>query len=181
MKKIILWFILLSISILTVYATVTIAKDRKSQILPWQWILNWQYDSAHNEWDSYKAESRFSFVNGNSKWQDVLVKDNVTWLIWESTPSTIARNWEDSKAYCDNLEKWGYDDWRLPSIMELSTIADYSRYNPSVDTNYFSLDVWFYRSSTSTYSGPLSWSLYLRDWSVYWNSNDENHKSLCVR
>ena len=67
------------------------------------------------------------------------IKDNATELMWQRyTPSIYegeiegyhfskaeGENWE-ARYYCRYLTLGGYDDWRLPTAAELSTIADYS-------------------------------------------------------
>ena len=66
-----------------------------------------------------------------------IVRDNVTGLEWQSDTAPGVYLWDDAKTYCDNLTLGGYSDWRLPTIKELSTIVDWSRYNPAININYF--------------------------------------------
>lgn len=193
MKKIIFVLIIFFVWIFTVYASITVAKNRKSSMIPWQWTWDIKYDPAHNVWASFELENtRFSFINWIEKWENVLVKDNITKLTWESSPSEIKRNWEDSMNYCNWLKKWWYNDWRLPTIQELITLVDYSRNQaPFVNINYFSIfysGFWFwpkYWSSTeylySKYSKNEFWTL-----SFYSISNESLEKnkenySICVR
>jgi len=46
-------------------------------------------------------------------------------------------NWEEALKHSEDMVLGGYSDWRLPSIRELSSIIDYSRMNPAIDTTYF--------------------------------------------
>ena len=48
-------------------------------------------------------------------------------LMWEDTKeaTTTNRNWNDAYLYCKNLEIANYDDFRLPTIDELSELYDY--------------------------------------------------------
>ena len=79
-------------------------------------------------------------------------KSNLTWL--DSTD--IAEqylNWEEAIEYCETVSFAGTEDWRLPNINELITIADRSKY-PATDTSYFknmliNAPVW----SSTTYAG----------------------------
>ncbi|MCZ6794290.1 MAG: DUF1566 domain-containing protein [Planctomycetota bacterium] len=34
-------------------------------------------------------------------------------------------------AYCENVELAGHDDWRLPNVRELESIADYGGRGPA--------------------------------------------------
>ena len=145
MKKInkaFLFVILISTTFSTlfiyVYASNTIASTNKSSYIPWQWIKDWYYDSAHNVWISYLPENRFSFIYWYSPWWTSIVKDNVTWLIWQSekTNTVKLKNYE-AKTYCNNLSQWWYTEWRMPNIKELQSILIYSDYNQGVDSNYF--------------------------------------------
>ncbi len=48
--------------------------------------------------------------------------DKATCLMWESEPGFIAGgNWEPSKTYCENLSLGGFDDWRMPTVLELGS------------------------------------------------------------
>ena len=69
--------------------------------------------------------------NGNAT-----VTDENTGLMWQST-ETRAENWQQALSYCQTLDLAGFNDWRLPSIRELSTLVNDSRTNPSIDTIFF--------------------------------------------
>lgn len=62
-------------------------------------------------------------------------------------------DWQGALAACENLVLADYYDWRLPDRNELQSIVDYSRYNPSIDTDYFSSTAFSrYWSSTADVS-----------------------------
>jgi hypothetical protein len=81
-----------------------------------------------------------------------VVTDRVTGLVWQRAlptpyPGCSARStamavqgdnclWTEAKSYCDNLELAGATDWRLPSKVELESIADETR-SPGIDTTTF--------------------------------------------
>ena len=44
--------------------------------------------------------------------------------------------WQDAVDYCDGLTYVGFSDWHLPSLFELTTIVNYGRDNPAIDTTY---------------------------------------------
>ena len=53
------------------------------------------------------------------------IKDNNTGLVWQKSDDGVKRNWQDANDYCNNLTLAGYT-WRIPSLLELHSIVDYS-------------------------------------------------------
>ena len=58
---------------------------------------------------------------------DGTITDRATRLMWTNSDSGKTMNWEEALSYAEDLEKAGYDDWRLPNVKELQSILDYSR------------------------------------------------------
>ncbi len=79
-----------------------------------------------------------------------VVTDHVTSLQWEATAGCAAGCTQaDAAARCDNLTLRGYDDWRLPTRIELVSIVDYMRHAPAIDTSMFLGTLnGYYKSST---------------------------------
>ncbi len=65
------------------------------------------------------------------------VLDLVTGLEWERTADGSPRSQATSAAYCEGLELDGKSDWRLPSRIELASLVDYARFNPTIDRAVF--------------------------------------------
>lgn len=92
---------------------------------------------------------------------DGTITDNDTGLVWMQTTGDIDSdddvdsddevNWETALIYCENLTFSGESDWRLPTIKELQSIADYSKHNPTIDTIYFPDTISTYYWSSTTY------------------------------
>jgi len=90
---------------------------------------------------------------------DSTITDQATGLMWAQDDSGEGMLWEEALAYAEDSDYAGYDDWRLPNIKELQSIADYSGVFPAMDTSVFNLteltnimdqvDYPFYWSSTS--------------------------------
>jgi len=107
---------------------------------------------------------------GSLEWQD------------NSEVKTIKLNWKDSKIYCQELSLAGYDDWRLPTIKELQSIADISRYNPAIkrgfvyvaSSNYWSL-------SEDVSSTMFAWSIYFNGGHTGFHSKTHKYFVRCVR
>lgn len=88
---------------------------------------------------------------------DATIKDNVTGLIWQQTEGGLM-NWDAALNYCESLILAGNSDWRLPNYKELSSLIDYSRINPAIDTAYFpgTQASFYWSSSTTLFSGSHS-------------------------
>jgi hypothetical protein len=128
-----------------------------------------------------KASSKqVSLVRYSLGDNDATVTDHKTGLIWQQVVDGTIRNWDDAGQYCENLVLGGHDDWRLPRIDELETIADYSRYNPAIDPvfNARSGDNW----SGSTYVGNPDYAWYVHFYNGYVSAvNKPNYGGNYVR
>jgi hypothetical protein len=85
------------------------------------------------------------------------VTDTVTGLVWQCGTSGYA--WPEAKAYCAQLTLDGLSDWRLPAVMELRTVVDFTRILPSIDPTAFANagPGVFWTSSPSAFSPGNVW------------------------
>lgn len=81
---------------------------------------------------------------------DGTISDSATGLVWQKDENATA-NHSGAALACGNLALAGYSDWRLPSVTELMSIADYSKKDPAIDTTAFP-GVSLYQYGTSTIS-----------------------------
>ena len=107
---------------------------------------------------------------------DCTATDNLTGLMWEvksnydsigdfDNPNDADNmyHWQGALELCENLilnndGEWTigtpnssgakYDDWRLPNLRELQSLVDYSKVNPTIDTDCF----------PNTWSSSMYWS-----------------------
>jgi hypothetical protein len=122
---------------------------------------------------------------------DGTVTDNLTGLIWEqkneaNDPLTYTYN--DAAAYCDNLSLGGFDDWRMPSRKEYSTILNLGRLSPSLDTTYFPFfirtnptDIYYWTSSDYHDDPSQSWIMQLSFGIIDKGAKVSLYKVRCVR
>jgi hypothetical protein len=104
---------------------------------------------------------------------DEIVADNNTGLMWQRTiPEIYAEcafgdpvgsmcSWQEAINYCNDLDYGGYDDWRLPSRIELESITDYGKSNPSIDTDLF-IDTpvkWILTTTSFVMDSKRKWSV----------------------
>ena len=120
--------------------------------------------------------------DGATEW--VMVRDNVTGLIWQKEDDDIIRDWDDANTYCIDLALAGYTDWRLPSKKELMSIVDYNTYSPSIDTTYFpgtNADT-YWASTTYPNDSSVAWSVSFHYGNVWANSKSTTgYYVRCVR
>jgi len=77
----------------------------------------------------------FRMVRGNTDYgknkfnnnSDHTISDLATGLMWQQADDGIARDWEESLAYAEELVLGNESDWRLPNAKELQSIVDYTR------------------------------------------------------
>jgi hypothetical protein len=65
-----------------------------------------------------------------------VVYDNRTQLTWQREVAADSYSRPDAITYCSNLSLHG-SSWRLPTVRELLTLYDPTRYSPSIDGNAF--------------------------------------------
>src|SRR5690606_16022013 len=59
-----------------------------------------------------------------------IVHDRVTDLMWQQTVGSEQLTFADANQHCEQLSLGKYDDWRLPSRVELISILDTTRTEP---------------------------------------------------
>lgn len=77
-------------------------------------------------------------------------------LMWSRAPLTRERkSFADAEAACAACRIGGFDDWHLPTVDELQTLIDRTRYNPAIDTTRFpATPARFFWSSSPDASDP---------------------------
>ncbi len=75
------------------------------------------------------------------------VTDTITGLVWQNDVSSARTGcsgignftctWAEANAYCGGLSLGGLSGWRLPAVMELTTIVDVTKTSPAIDPTAF--------------------------------------------
>ncbi|QIA64975.1 DUF1566 domain-containing protein [Vibrio astriarenae] len=81
---------------------------------------------------------------------DGTITDLNTGLMWQKSHDTTKRNLADSVAVVEAMTLGGHEDWRLPTIKELYSLADFDgelmkpgsgkESKPYIDTDYFDFE-----------------------------------------
>ena len=106
------------------------------------------------------------------------VTDTSTGLMWQQDTARDGQGnydtmtWKEALNYCENLElpEGGYTDWRLPTIKELASLVDASRYNPAINIGFFpnTISLGYWSSTTSAGSTDLAWLVGFGSGGVTW-------------
>jgi hypothetical protein len=125
------------------------------------------------------------------------VTDTITGLMWQlcsqgqagdgcTAGSATAHTWQAAfkLATTANTNKIaGYNDWRLPNIKELTSLAALDRYNPAINLTAFpntpSADFW--SSSPYAFLSNHAWLVNFYNGSGYYDDRDSNHHVRLVR
>jgi len=70
-------------------------------------------------------DAQYSGAEPSYSVQQGIVTDRVTGLMWQQAHNATRLSWPAARQACERLTLGGYDDWRLPSITELFSIADF--------------------------------------------------------
>jgi len=100
----------------------------------------------------------------------VMVRDNVTQLVWEVKTNDGSihdkdneYNWQNAQdvfvAALNATSFGGHSDWRVPTIKELASITDLECNNPAINTDYFpnTLSSYYWSSTTYAYGTSSAW------------------------
>ncbi|MDQ1333920.1 MAG: hypothetical protein QG552_870, partial [Thermodesulfobacteriota bacterium] len=98
----------------------------------------------YDGYDNWLSKSNFYYVRAVRGGQtsntfvdkgNGTVTDTSTGLMWQQDTARDDQGnydtmtWEEALAYCEGRTLGGHTDWRLPTIKELRSLVDYTRYN----------------------------------------------------
>jgi len=140
--------------------------------------------------DFYGQDAEYVKTRSYTDLGDGTVRDNVTGLEWVQDGNLItARDpgfdtdgtagdgvvtWQHALGYVALLnadEYLGHDDWRLPTIKELTSLVDSSLYNPAIDPVFSSVVVGYWSSTTFAGNTSNAWNANFTSGAIYNNVN----------
>jgi Protein of unknown function (DUF1566) len=95
---------------------------------------------------------------------------NLTWLKSANHYNDML-DWNSAFDLIEKMNrehKYGYDDWRLPSIVELESLTDLNQHSPALPVDHLFVNVqeFYWSSTTSMYDINYAWVLYVKDGAV---------------
>jgi formylglycine-generating enzyme required for sulfatase activity len=111
------------------------------------------------------------------------VVDRVTGLTWQRDVDAKSYPWADAKAYCGCLKLGGYEDWRLPTRIELVSLVDFTRSSPAIDGNAFpsTPSEYFWTASLQAGDSQTAWYIYFADGNTHDMDATKSNRVRCVR
>jgi len=111
------------------------------------------------------------------------VRDTGTGLVWQRGVSTDTLDFQGSMDYCASLTLGGSDAWRLPSLIELATLVDDTRADPSIDTAAFpnTAGETFWTSTMFAGSPTRAWYLRFDEGSALYEPLTVLRRARCLR
>ncbi len=132
------------------------------------------------------------FVRDTSTMYEAVVTDNATGLVWHGCTAgkrgdncdgaATDMTWQEALAYCVKSTWGNYNDWRLPNVTELRSIADNQKAATSIDSSVFPATVNnYYWSSSGDALGEKAWYVSFSTGNVFANDKGYNVYVRCVR
>jgi hypothetical protein len=128
-----------------------------------------------NHWPDSRYTVHAAVTDGTST-GTITVTDAATGLMWQqcsqgqagagcTTGSATTHTWQQALqlATTANTNKIaGYEDWRLPNIKELASLAALDRYNPAINLTAFpnTPSAYFWSSSPDAGDGSYAWLVF---------------------
>ena len=136
------------------------------------------------------ASGSFSCEDSDGAYQicsNGTVVDKTGKLAWQRESSGTTRDWEGAKQYCRNLDLGGFDNWRLPLLMEIQNIVSPTvqkgfRINEKLFPEVSQKKLKTYWTSTIVkFNQGKSWGMDFVQGKGVWEQTEEEHNVRCVR
>ena len=120
-----------------------------------------------------------------------VVKDDIYKLMWQDgdlSPHEMTH--DEAVHYCENLNSAGFNDCRLPTIKELLSITDDTRFEPAINKAFKNVayettdhrgERWYWSQTKSAGASSSVWVVNSNDGFVGWRDVSSRRFVRCVR
>jgi hypothetical protein len=114
---------------------------------------------------------------------DGTVTDTVTRLMWQKAVAAGIFTQPQAVAFCPTLTLATHSDWRLPTIIELTSIVDLGQSSPSINVTFFPTPpaAAFWSSSPVAGSPSLAWGVFFYYGDTLGDDMSLSYDVRCVR
>ena len=103
-------------------------------------------------------------------------------LMWQDDERVFIGDWKQAKERCERLNFAAYSDWRLPSIDELISITDKTKFSPAINSAFKYVKSDFYWSSAKFADGSSrAWFVHFKNGYADWSGISDRLFARCVR
>jgi hypothetical protein len=103
-------------------------------------------------------------------------------LTWQDDEQIFISDWTQAKEHCKRLKFAGFYDWRLPTINELISITDKSKFGPAINPAFKNVRSDLYWSSTKdAVSASNAWVAVFKNGEDGWVEAHDKNFARCVR
>jgi len=122
-----------------------------------------------------------------------VVTDSVYKLMWQDGEEIFKGTYDEAVKYCENLTFAGFEDWRLPTLNELLSITDDTRFGPAINKAFKNIAYetndkgekfyWYWSSTKYAYGSSNARLVSFRfgDAYCYWGGVSNRNFVRCVR
>lgn len=111
----------------------------------------------------------------------LVVVDQKTGLMWDNRDLCKKYTHDEAMREAETMSVAGYTDWRLPTIEELVSIVDYSKYNPAIDNIFNCQSSRYWLSTTYALNIAYAWAVNFNDGGVNANTKTNTFYVRCCR
>lgn len=139
------------------------------------------YQDSTMQWGRYRISGIY---------KGLVILDDFTRLHWQNQGSSTPISWSQeaspgsAQRYCDRLSQGGYTDWRVPSVLELQSLVDYTVFlGPMINSIAFPFTPadFFWASSDNAASPNYAWGVDFRGGSTQMREGNSSGYLRCVR
>ena len=121
-----------------------------------------------------------------------VVTDSIYKLMWQDGEEMFKGTYDEAVKYCENLTFAGFEDWRLPTINELLSITDDTRFEPAINESFKNIAYetndkgeksygWYWSSTKYAGGSSNAWLVSFMGGDIDWGGVSYRRFVLCVR